>query len=150
MIEVNEWKLIKGKMKRPSESFWLTGNNNFTDLKDDVVAKMSTKCILAEHDDIFMANCYRLGFPVCKQHFNSIHSCDVNSDCSVDAVCFESDSPNEKAGEEDRSGICECKSGFYGDGSSCKDINECTTNLHTCPDDKNCANTHGGYNCTLV
>ncbi|KAL9957479.1 hypothetical protein ACROYT_G039117 [Oculina patagonica] len=65
----------------------------------------------------------------CKQEVdqctNGKHSCDVN------AVC------NNTRGSYN----CTCKDGFYGDGKNCTDIDECSTNFHSCKAgfEENCA-----------
>eukprot|EP00933_Yihiella_yeosuensis_P000658 TRINITY_DN10103_c0_g1_i1.p1 TRINITY_DN10103_c0_g1~~TRINITY_DN10103_c0_g1_i1.p1 ORF type:complete len:890 (+),score=119.49 TRINITY_DN10103_c0_g1_i1:43-2712(+) len=43
--------------------------------------------------------------------------------------------------------ICTCKPGYAGDGKECVNIDECSTNSHTCPDDSVCTDSVGSYSC---
>ena len=45
---------------------------------------------------------------------------------------------------------CACKKGYIGDGMIREDINECSTDSHSCNDHADCENTDGGYTCTCV
>ena len=42
---------------------------------------------------------------------------------------------------------CRCRPGFSGDGKTCRNINECTRNLHKCNSKENCVDTRGSYIC---
>eukprot|EP00058_Branchiostoma_floridae_P024578 XP_002610068.1 hypothetical protein BRAFLDRAFT_89915 [Branchiostoma floridae] len=44
-------------------------------------------------------------------------------------------------------GVCTCQSGYTGDGASCTDINECTSNTANCAADRVCRNTEGSFSC---
>ena len=41
-----------------------------------------------------------------------------------------------------------CPTGFYWDGKTCADVNECTEDTKPCPADATCTNTDGSYTCT--
>ena len=56
--------------------------------------------------------------------------------CDVNAICSEG---NLQA-------ICNCKTGFQGDGKTCTDIDECKIQS-TCHKDANCNNFVGGHSC---
>ncbi|XP_068705690.1 uncharacterized protein [Montipora foliosa] len=44
---------------------------------------------------------------------------------------------------------CTCKPGYFGDGKTCKDVDECTAaSLSICHANASCTNTLGSYNCT--
>ncbi|XP_077966704.1 uncharacterized protein LOC144420858 isoform X2 [Styela clava] len=44
--------------------------------------------------------------------------------------------------------LCVCKTGYTGDGRTCNDINECTSNTHICHDKADCTNNNGSFTCT--
>ncbi|XP_077966706.1 uncharacterized protein LOC120343292 [Styela clava] len=44
--------------------------------------------------------------------------------------------------------VCVCKTGYTGDGKTCNDINECTSNTHICHDKADCTNNNGSFTCT--
>nr|XP_039268362.1 fibrillin-1-like [Styela clava] len=44
--------------------------------------------------------------------------------------------------------VCACKTGYTGDGKTCNDINECTSNTHICHDKADCANNNVSFTCT--
>jgi alpha-tubulin suppressor-like RCC1 family protein len=61
------------------------------------------------------------------------------SGCHEDATCiYEGDEP-----------VCQCKSGFEGDGLNCSDIDECAADSTLCSgvSDGICTNTRGSYSC---
>nr|XP_039263654.1 phosphatidylinositol phosphatase PTPRQ-like isoform X1 [Styela clava] len=43
--------------------------------------------------------------------------------------------------------LCACKIGYTGDGRTCIDINECTTNTDNCHDKADCTNNNGSFTC---
>ena len=43
--------------------------------------------------------------------------------------------------------ICACKSGYFGDGTTCTDEDECTLGLHNCDANADCTNTDGSFTC---
>lgn len=43
--------------------------------------------------------------------------------------------------------ICDCKTGYTGDGITCHDINECDAKDTPCSDGGRCLNLDGGYVC---
>ena len=58
--------------------------------------------------------------------------CDANANCT----------------EGNLQAVCTCKSGFYGDGKSCTDTDECSdAELNDCHQHANCNNLMGGYSC---
>ncbi|CAI8007778.1 Deleted in malignant brain tumors 1 protein [Geodia barretti] len=42
---------------------------------------------------------------------------------------------------------CICKHGYSGNGTVCKDINECVLEIHNCAEDAKCINTPGSFSC---
>ena len=58
--------------------------------------------------------------------------CDANANCT----------------EGNLQEVCTCKRGFYGDGKSCTDTDECSdAELNDCHQHANCNNLMGGYSC---
>ncbi len=55
------------------------------------------------------------------------------SQCSVDALCSNN--------------TCVCAPGFTGDGRTCENINECTTQTHTCDINAACTDINGTFGC---
>ena len=44
---------------------------------------------------------------------------------------------------------CTCKSGYYGDGKSCSDVDECNdVKLNDCHQSADCKNHKGGHTCS--
>ena len=60
--------------------------------------------------------------------------------CALDADC------TNKVG----SFSCACKSGYSGDGTTCKDIDECKAGTAVCDAQASCSNTPGGYTCACT
>ena len=86
------------------------------------------------------------GSVFCKQYYHGKHACQTNN-CSINAKCSFSAYSDSAVKETNITGLCECTNGFYGDGHTYNDINECTTNTHTCLGNQNCTNTQGSYKC---
>ena len=42
---------------------------------------------------------------------------------------------------------CSCKDGFYGDGETCTDVDECAEGIHNCGDNADCQNFPSGFKC---
>jgi hypothetical protein len=74
-----------------------------------------------------------------------IDECDAErSPCHPNAKC------TNKTPEENEQGYeCKCQAGFEGDGTVCKDVNECEDGTDNCLDDgtASCVNTNGGFEC---
>ena len=75
--------------------------------------------------------------------FTNINECETaRNDCRALADCRD-DADNPGANP-----ICECKSGYAGDGrTKCDDINECETGAAMCRDNEKCRNLAGSYEC---
>eukprot|EP00961_Rhodomonas_salina_P297775 3937488-Rhodomonas_salina.1 len=43
---------------------------------------------------------------------------------------------------------CLCSPGYEGDGTVCKDVDECAEGVHTCHATANCNNTAGSFGCS--
>ena len=70
--------------------------------------------------------------------FSEIIYCASNP-CDSNAVCTEGYLKAD----------CTCNSGFYGDGKSCSDVDECSDiKLNDCHKSANCINYKGGHSCT--
>ncbi|CAH0407109.1 unnamed protein product [Chilo suppressalis] len=65
------------------------------------------------------------------------HSCDINNDCSPDAVCTPYDNTYQ----------CICREGFTGDGYSCTPEVNCRTNPYLCDAHASCLKRSDGYVC---
>jgi hypothetical protein len=63
--------------------------------------------------------------------------------CHADAYCT-----NKQMHYHNKKYECTCNSGFYGDGHSCTDHNECTNGQKRCDPVAACTNTHGNHYCT--
>lgn len=63
-----------------------------------------------------------------------------NGGCSTNALCI------NNAG----TAVCQCRSGYSGDGLVCNDINECQTNNGGCSVNATCTNSPGSFSCTCV
>jgi EGF domain len=61
-----------------------------------------------------------------------------NGGCDPNALC---ESTSGKV-------VCTCKTGYEGDGKSCRDVDECATDNGGCLEKATCANTDGGHTCT--
>ncbi|KAK7004859.1 fibropellin-1 [Biomphalaria glabrata] len=70
--------------------------------------------------------------PVCE--VSTFNYCSL-SPCSINETCV-----GKIGGYE-----CQCQSGFFKQGSSCQDIDECQQSISNCS--QLCTNTVGGYNC---
>ena len=42
---------------------------------------------------------------------------------------------------------CVCKNGFEASGEECSDVDECFENPFSCPDNSQCSNNVGGFDC---
>jgi hypothetical protein len=51
---------------------------------------------------------------------------------------------------ENGAAACECNPGYEGNGTTCADVDECTTNNGGCDPAAACINTDGGNSCTCV
>ena len=60
------------------------------------------------------------------------HQCDSNAKCTNTIG----------------SHVCECKTGFNGNGFTCNEIDECSDGSHKCGALANCMNYDGGYDCS--
>ena len=60
------------------------------------------------------------------------HSCDENATC------------RDNTGSYD----CACNDGWFGDGHSCENIDECTDGTHECDPNASCTDNDGSYDCT--
>ncbi|XP_060577111.1 nidogen-2-like [Ruditapes philippinarum] len=58
-------------------------------------------------------------------------NCDANADCIPSGNSY----------------VCDCKTGFVGDGNTCTDVDECDLGLDTCDDNAVCQNTQGSFTC---
>ncbi len=90
--------------------------------------------------------------------------CDITNDCEVGKSCDENhnciNQSNPCEGQicsnhgvcvvENSIAKCNCNSGFYDDGLSCVDINECSENLDNCLDGFSCKNTEGSFDCIEI
>ena len=75
-------------------------------------------------------NLFFLDINECK----SANPCDDNASCSNNVGSY----------------VCQCNNGFVGDGKTCSDINECSTQSHNCKPGYQCVNTVGGYKCVDI
>ncbi|XP_029650275.1 protein kinase C-binding protein NELL1 isoform X1 [Octopus sinensis] len=75
--------------------------------------------------------------PIC----NGTNFCALDHNCHVNATCVNLTTRY----------ICQCKSGFHGNGTHCKDIDECVSvggkHGHHCNGNTVCVNTIGSYRC---
>jgi hypothetical protein len=60
------------------------------------------------------------------------HPCDENATCTNNNGSFS----------------CQCNTGFSGNGTSCRDIDECFARQSNCSVNSNCTNTFGSYECS--
>lgn len=56
--------------------------------------------------------------------------------------------PNAACTDKNPGFSCKCKPGYEGDGSVCRDINECEKGTADCPASATCVNTAGSFECT--
>ena len=61
----------------------------------------------------------------------------IDNNCDKNAICISRPGAYQ----------CACKSGYYGDGFTCKDIHECAAGEHDCNSNAACINTDGSYTC---
>ena len=61
-------------------------------------------------------------------------SCDKNADCENTIGSFS----------------CSCQPGYFGNGLSCFDLNECDTDAHKCTKETTCTNTDGSFTCCYI
>ena len=95
--------------------------------------KRNSKCTWANFNDVIGCGSIRQAMTICKQQFDGIYQCNVDSDCSTVATCNKTANYKDEMEERDKTGICACKGGFYGDGHTC---NECATITYNCPKDE--------------
>ena len=64
--------------------------------------------------------------------------CKGNNDCHSNATCSNTDGGHN----------CTCKGGFAGNGSVCRDVDECESSINDCdPNTTLCVNGIGNYLC---
>ena len=61
-------------------------------------------------------------------------SCDKNADCENTIGSFS----------------CSCQPGYFGNGLSCFDLNECDTDGYRCDEETTCTNTVGSFTCCYI
>ncbi len=55
--------------------------------------------------------------------------------------------PNGSCNDGDGDGTCSCDAGFDFDGTTCSDIDECTSGAHNCHPEATCTNDDGSFSC---
>ena len=89
--------------------------------------------IISLYQGIYLKSLSNLFFP-----FSEIKYCTSNP-CDPNAVCAEGYLKAD----------CMCKSGYYGDGKLCSDVDECRdVKLNDCHQSADCKNHKGGHTCT--
>jgi len=62
---------------------------------------------------------------------------DEHNDCDANAICSDLPGGSYK---------CECNNGYFGSGTECADIDECS-GTNSCDSNASCSNTAGSYRC---
>ena len=68
----------------------------------------------------------------------NVDECNTGThDCDINAACTDTDCGF----------ICQCNSGYSGNGTSCNNIDECTAETHDCDANADCTDNTGGFSC---
>uniref|UniRef100_T1L6G4 EGF-like domain-containing protein n=1 Tax=Tetranychus urticae TaxID=32264 RepID=T1L6G4_TETUR len=127
-----------------------------------------------EHGDVYIKDCVKCvcesGSLRCKRINPSTYcpplNCPVDKQFKKDGecckYCLDYDfcgqghdcHPNASCHNLKTEYTCKCKSGFWGNGKDCHDVNECLElggiNGHLCRDNSKCVNTNGSYYCQCL
>eukprot|EP00933_Yihiella_yeosuensis_P011793 TRINITY_DN1194_c0_g2_i3.p1 TRINITY_DN1194_c0_g2~~TRINITY_DN1194_c0_g2_i3.p1 ORF type:complete len:979 (+),score=154.06 TRINITY_DN1194_c0_g2_i3:145-3081(+) len=71
---------------------------------------------------------------------------DTESSTIPNALCHEKADCKNNFG----SYTCTCQRGYYGDGLTCQNMNECTSGLHNCDQHAHCVDTIGSFKCACL